>query len=164
MPSIVEAYLDIETTGLSPWYNDVTVVGLCVVRSEQIEFVQFVGGDITIPSILEALDDVMVIYTYNGSRFDLPFLKIRLGLDLVEYFTHHDLMYDCWQCNLYGGLKSVEKQLGIERKLPEVNGFDAVKLWWRYLDLFDLESLDKLLEYNREDTLNLKILRERLLR
>lgn len=164
MSSVIEAYLDIETTGLSPWYNDVTVVGLCVVSSEQIEFVQFVGGDITAQSILEALDDVMIIYTYNGSRFDLPFIKIRLGLDLVEYFKHHDLMYDCWQCSLYGGLKSVEKQLGIERKLPEVNGFDAVKLWWRYVDLFDLKSLDKLLEYNREDTQNLKILKEKLLR
>ena len=128
MPSIVEAYLDIETTGLSPWYNDVTVVGLCVVRSERIEFVQFMGGDITAQSILEALDDVMILYTYNGNRFDLPFIKIRLGLDLVEHFAHHDLMYDCWQCNLYGGLKSVEKQLGIQRKFPDVNGFDAVKL------------------------------------
>jgi uncharacterized protein YprB with RNaseH-like and TPR domain len=163
LSSSVEAYLDIETTGLSPWCNDVTVVGICVVNNGKINFVQLVGGDITVEGILETLDGVVIVYTYNGSRFDLPFIKVRLGLDLVEYVTHRDLMYDCWQCDLYGGLKSVEKQLGIERKLPEVSGFYAVKLWWRYLDLFDLGSLDKLLEYNREDTLNLKILKERLL-
>ncbi len=40
---------------------------------------------------------------------------------------------------------------------------EAVKLWWKYVDSFDLEALKKLLEYNKEDVVNLKILRERLL-
>jgi uncharacterized protein YprB with RNaseH-like and TPR domain len=72
-------------------------------------------------------------------------------------------MYDCWKKNLYGGLKSVERQLGIPRVLTEVSGYEAVRLWWRYVDYFDLDALNTLLEYNREDVINLKTLKEKLL-
>jgi len=82
---------------------------------------------------------------------------------LADMFDHHDLMYDCWRCNLYGGFKAVERQLGIERKLTEVNGYEAVRLWWRYVESFDLDALNTLLEYNKEDVVNLKVLKERLL-
>ena len=71
-------------------------------------------------------------------------------------------MYDCWQNNLFGGLKSVEKQLGIERRLTDMNGWEAVRLWWRYVESFDLEALNKLLEYNKEDVVNLRILKKTL--
>jgi len=71
-------------------------------------------------------------------------------------------MYDCWNKNLYGGFKGVERQLGIERKLTEVSGYEAVRLWWRYVDSFDLDALNTLLEYNKEDVLNLKKLKELL--
>jgi hypothetical protein len=71
-------------------------------------------------------------------------------------------MFDCWRNNLYGGLKSVERQLGIERRLKDVNGWEAVKLWWRYVDSFDTDALNKLLEYNKEDIVNLKTLKHKL--
>ena len=57
----------------------------------------------------------------------------------------------------------MERQLGIERTLTEINGYDAIRLWWRYVDCFDLDSLNTLLEYNKEDVFNLKALKERLL-
>ncbi len=82
---------------------------------------------------------------------------------MAQSFTHRDLMYDCWRYNLYGGFKAVERQLGIERRLKEINGYEAVRLWWRYMDYFDLDALNLLLEYNKEDVLNLKALKERLL-
>ena len=159
----VEAYLDIETTGLSPWDSEITVVGIHLCNGDDTRFIQLVGKDISAQSILEALNGVEVLHTYNGSRFDLPFIYARLGINLAQLFTHHDLMYDCWRNNLYGGFKAVERQLGIDRKLTEVNGYEAVKLWWRYVDSFDLDALNTLLEYNKEDVLNLKTLKERLL-
>ncbi len=159
----VEAYLDIETTGLSPWDSEITVVGIHLCNGDDTRFIQLVGKDISTQSILEALNGVEVLHTYNGSRFDLPFIYARLGINLAQLFTHHDLMYDCWRNNLYGGFKAVERQLGIDRKLTEVNGYEAVKLWWRYVDSFDLDALNTLLEYNKEDVLNLKTLKERLL-
>ena len=163
MQSYVEAYLDIETTGLSPWYCEITVVGIHLVSGHGSRFIQLVGEDVTADNILQALDGVGTVYTYNGSRFDLPFIYFRLGINLNQLFNHCDLMYHCWRNNLYGGFKAVERQLGIERRLKEVGGFEAVRLWWRYLNDYDAEALAILLEYNKEDVLNLKTLKERLL-
>ena len=162
MHHLVEAYLDIETTGLSPWDSEITMVGIHLCNGDDTKFIQLVGKDISAQSILEALNGVEVIYSYNGSRFDLPFINSRLGIKLEETFTHRDLMYDCWRCNLYGGFKAVERQLGIDRRLKEVNGYEAVRLWWSYMDSFDLDALNTLLEYNKEDVLNLKKLKELL--
>jgi uncharacterized protein YprB with RNaseH-like and TPR domain len=157
-----EAYLDIETTGLSAHHCQITVVGVHLCRGKESRFVQLVGDDISADSLLEILEGVEVIYTYNGSRFDLPFIRRRLGVDLEEIFEHCDLMYDCWRNDLRGGFKAVERQLGIPRRLVEMNGYQAVRLWWRYINDYDHGALDVLLEYNREDVINLKALREKL--
>lgn len=160
---LAEAYLDIETTGLTPAGCDITVIGIHICNNGNSSFIQLVGKDITEQSILEALQGVSILYTYNGSRFDLPFIHSRLGVNLAKAFTHIDLMYHCWRNNLYGGLKSVERQLGIERRLVGIDGYEAVKLWWRYVDSFDLDALNTLLQYNKEDVVNLKALKERLI-
>ena len=109
MHPCVEAYLDIETTGLSPRYCEITVVGMHLVSEHESRFIQLVGEDVTTDNLLEALQGVDVIYTYNGSRFDLPFIHCRLGVNLASLFRQCDLMYDCWRNNLYGGLKAVER-------------------------------------------------------
>jgi uncharacterized protein YprB with RNaseH-like and TPR domain len=158
-----DAYLDIETTGLSPFDNDITIVGIHLCNGADERFVQLIGDSITEANILAALDGGHTIYTYNGHRFDLPFIYSRLKVNLASLFKHHDLMFDCWRRNLYGGFKSVERQLGISRKLTEVNGYEAIRLWWRYYNNYDKEALNTLLEYNREDVMNLRCLREKLL-
>ena len=154
-----DAYLDIETTGLSPNYNQLTVVGISVDDGDSQRMVQLVGEDITGAGVLEPLEGVETLYTYNGSRFDLPFLKKHLGIDLEEGYRHRDLMYSCWDRNLYGGLKAVERRLGIRRKLPGIDGMEAVRLWHRYRAAQDRRALQTLLKYNQEDVLNLKTLR-----
>lgn len=155
-----EAYLDIETTGLSSLYHDVTVVGIFLCSGSESKLVQLVGRKITKEKVLNCLEAVNTIYTYNGSRFDLPFLEARLGLALARDFKHNDLMWDCWRRNLYGGLKRVEVSLGIPRRLKGIDGQEAVRLWWRYKLYHDQGALRLLLEYNAEDVMNLKTLRE----
>ena len=159
---MIEAYLDIETTGLSADYHEITVVGIYLVEGSNTRLVQLVGEDITEESVLGVLDGVSTIFTYNGKRFDLPFIRARLGLDLETEFSHHDLMYDCWRNNLYGGFKAVEQQLGIPRQLTGIGGFEAVMLWWRYINEGDRTALHLLMEYNREDVMNLMVLRQSL--
>jgi len=159
----VEAYLDIETTGLSPSTNQITVVGIHLASDFNTEFIQLIGADITADKILEKLIGVSIIYTYNGSRFDLPFIYCRLGVNLSKIFIHRDLMYDCWRNNLYGGFKAVERQLGIQRRLTEIDGYEAVRLWWRYVNDYDEDALSTLLAYNKEDVVNLKVLKGKLL-
>ncbi len=162
MAGSFDAYLDIETTGLSCEHATITVIGIYLVDGVDDRLVQLVGMDVTAGNLLKSLARVKEIYTYNGSRFDLPFIYSSLDVDLERLFSHHDLMFDCWRSNLYGGFKAVEQKLGIPRQLQGINGWDAVRLWWRYLDGGDLEALATLLEYNREDVVNLKVLRERL--
>lgn len=163
MPYSLEAYLDIETTGLSPAYHEITTIGIYLTDGIDARFVQLVGEEVTADNILEALQGVTEIYTYNGSRFDLPFIHSHAGINLAALFQHCDLMYECWRNDLYGGLKAVEQQLGIQRRLKNVHGYEAVRLWWKYQNDYDENALATLLEYNKEDVINLKTLKERLL-
>jgi uncharacterized protein YprB with RNaseH-like and TPR domain len=163
LQNIIEAYLDIETTGLSPQQSEITVIGIYITHQEENRFIQFVGQDINGDSVLECLQGVKHLYTYNGRRFDLPFIHVRHGVNLETHFEHFDLMNSCWERNLYGGLKAVERCLGIERRIKEVNGLEAIRLWWQYVNNYDQAALKTLLEYNKEDVINLKILRDKLL-
>ncbi len=158
----MEAYLDIETTGLSPFADAITVVGVYRRYADGYRMTQLVGPNITRAAVEGLLEGVDTLYTYNGIRFDAVFLETRLQVEFPRSLTHKDLMHDCWRRGLYGGLKSVERQLGIERRLLGVAGREAVDLWWRYIRKGDSTALDTLLRYNEEDVLNLKILRERL--
>jgi uncharacterized damage-inducible protein DinB len=159
---MIEAYLDIETTGLSPEYSKITVIGIHIEEAGNERFIQLIGDDITSENLLKALEGVGTIHTYNGSRFDLPFIQAHLGVDLTKEYAHCDLMYDCWENNLYGGLKRVEQTLGIPRRLTDINGLEAVRLWWRYVNDYDENALKILCEYNREDVVNLKALKEKV--
>jgi hypothetical protein len=67
-------------------------------------------------------------------------------------------MYDCWKRRLYGGLKRVEEQLDIQRRTQGIDGMEAMRLWHRYETTQDSEAFMALLEYNREDVLNLETL------
>lgn len=158
----VEAYLDIETTGLCFPSSEIIVAGLYLINNNQSRIVQLVGKDIIKENILEALNGVGIIFTYNGTRFDLPFIHAALNVNLETMFNHHDLMYDCWQYNLFGGFKAVEKQLGIYRYLKNVTGSNIIKAWRQYRQEDDQEALTLLLGYNKEDIMNLKILRDKL--
>jgi uncharacterized protein YprB with RNaseH-like and TPR domain len=160
LDSAVEAFIDIETTGLSPWESEITVIGFYICTGMESRSVQLIGRDITRTEVLAALEGVDTIYTYNGARFDLPFIYQHLGINLAEMYDHCDLMFQCWRNNLRGGLKGVEKQLGITRESEGVDGRDAIRLWNRYLYSADLEALETLLRYNLEDVVNLKTLKE----
>lgn len=162
MKRLTHAYLDIETTGLSKFYDVITVIGIYLRNDTEQRFIQLTGQQVTKDNLIAALEGADTIYTYNGSRFDLPFINDFLGIDLESEFHHHDLMYDCWRNGLYGGFKAVEQQLGIARQLKDIDGFQAVLLWEQYINYDDEDALKVLLEYNREDVLNLKELQDRL--
>lgn len=149
------AFFDIETTGLSPRSSKVTTVS--VHRGGETEtFVQ--GQDLTDGALEASLGDASMLVSFNGKRFDQPFLEHHHDIDL-DPIPHLDLMYTCRKIGLSGGLKPIEKQLGLEREgVEDVDGREAVRLWHKYERSGDEAALDRLVEYNRYDTQNLEAL------
>ena len=150
-------YLDIETTSLDPGDGELTVLGLYV--EEKKLLVQLHGENLHAGNLLCHVGPTHTIYTYNGERFDLPYIHEKLGVDLSRICRHVDLMHACHARNLRGGMKKVERLLGIPRRLAEVNGLVAVELWRHYRDAGNVEALRTLLDYNAEDVMNLRAMR-----
>ncbi len=144
-------YLDIETTGLNKDRNKVTTVSLYN-GSESMTLVN--GRDLTLDNLQQMLGEHKILATYNGAKFDIPFLKAHFpGLEFEK--PHIDLMYPCRSLGLTGGLKSVEKELGIAREgVEDLDGKDAIRLWKKY-ERGDKEALEKLVHYNQLDVENL---------
>jgi len=151
----MDAYLDIETS----YDQAIKVVGVYVAgRGTR----QLVDGEITDVAVAGLLAGTRRLYTFNGDRFDLPLIERHLRLDLRQIAPSHDLLHACRSVGLRGGLKAIERHLGIGRTFPEVDGRMATHLWRRYETLGDRDALTLLLAYNREDVENLEILRDRL--
>ena len=144
------AYLDIETTGMSE-DDAVTIIGVYDGRDVRI----YTHGD----DLQEFADDIgqySLLVTFFGSCFDLPFLRRRFP-QLPFDQLHIDLCWALRRLGLTGGLKHIERQLGIPRS-PEtegLDGWDAVRLW-REWERGSRQSLDLLKAYNREDIVNLE--------
>jgi uncharacterized protein YprB with RNaseH-like and TPR domain len=144
----VKAYLDIETCA----GGQVTVVGI---YREDRGFAQLVGGAITDVAVWDALDGVDVVCTFNGDRFDLPVLERYLRVDLRSRLKSLDLLRECRCRGIRGGLKRLEERFGIARRTRGMTGWDAMRLWSRYEQDADGDALERLLDYNREDVMNL---------
>ncbi|MWV40620.1 ribonuclease H-like domain-containing protein [Natrialba sp. INN-245] len=147
-------FLDIETTGLDANRNRVTTVSLH--RGGETE--TFVNGrDLTCQRLEAELERSSLLVTFNGQRFDVPFLETCYDLDVTV--PHVDLLYPCKKLGLDGGLKAIEREVGIGREMPDLSGQDAVRLWHEY-ERGDDAALETLVEYNRADTENMKPLME----
>ncbi|MFC7231175.1 ribonuclease H-like domain-containing protein [Saliphagus sp. GCM10025308] len=147
-------YLDIETTGLNASHHDVTTVSVHR-RGETRTYVN--GQDLTRDRLQTEFDDAAALVTFNGQRFDVPFLETAFDVDASV--PHIDLMYPCRKLDLTGGLKRIERDLGIDRDQPDISGRDAVRLWHQY-ERGDEDALETLVQYNRADTANLEPLME----
>jgi len=147
----LKQYLDIETTGLSKYRNSITVIG--IYNGEEV--IQLVEGiDLTEDSLSDMIRNTKKIVTFNGKRFDIPFLAHKYPTIDFSGLEHHDLMYSCWKHNWKGGQKAIEQMLDLSRDSGITNGLEAVRLWKRYQKGCE-NSLKKLLEYNKEDIVNL---------
>lgn len=139
-------FLDIETTGLSPYYDDVTLIGWSI-GGRVGTIVQ--GQDIG--PFRDAVASAAVMVTFNGIRFDMKFIA-RDHPDIALPKAHIDLLYACRRLGLKGGQKSIEQQLGIQFRddVEGVDGAQAVILWHRYIR-GDIDALRRLIIYNRAD-------------
>jgi uncharacterized protein YprB with RNaseH-like and TPR domain len=145
--------LDIETNGFQPNRGGyVTVVGLY----DGYDYKCFVRGEnLTAENLNRELGRYKCLITFYGAAFDVPFL-FRTFNGVRFDMPHFDLCFAAKRLGLKGGLKKLEHSLGIEREeaVRGLDGYDAVKLW-EHARQGSSESLELLVTYNREDTVNL---------
>lgn len=142
-------FLDIETTGLDFGRHEVTVVSL---HQNGATTTLVRGDDLTRETLRARVDEAALLVTFNGKRFDIPFLESSFDLEFDR--PHLDLLYPSRRIGLTGGLKAIERHLGIDRDEPDIGGRDAVRLWHAY-ERGDDAALETLVSYNRDDTVNL---------
>ena len=145
------AFLDIETTGLRRERHHVTIIGL----HDGHRMRSFIEG-IDLEEFPAAIAKSPLVVTFNGAAFDVPFLQASWPQLRFEQI-HVDLRHALHQLGLQGGLKRIERHLGLERAddVAGLTGADAARLWLRY-ERGDEDALDALLAYNREDVENLR--------
>jgi len=151
-------FLDIETAG-GP-YGDVTVVGLFG-HGRMTSLVR--GDTLTEARLCEEIAQYDLIVTFFGSGFDLPYLQAMFPRFRIDQ-PHLDLCFVAKQVGLRGGLKQIERMVGIERESPlqGMDGWDAVRMWTRWRHSQDSEALNLLLAYNEADCVNLQPLADLL--
>lgn len=146
------AYVDIETTGLSRQYSEITTIALY----DGNQIYTYVNGK----NLEDFKADILkykFLVTYNGRSFDAPFIEAFFNIRLDH--EHIDLRYPLKKLGYVGGLKAIEKRFGIDRgDLKSVDGFFAVRLWHEYKRTKNERALETLLAYNCADVINLEIL------
>ena len=153
------AFLDIETTGFSPAYGIVTCVTVhgggktrTLVQGEDLE------------ELGSVLQPFALLVTFNGSQFDVPFLTAHFP-EIRFPPAHADLRWIFQRQGLTGGLKAIEHRLRLGNRsgVEGVDGWEAVRLWHQHCRGVK-GALERLVAYNRADTVNLEPLMEHAVR
>ncbi|MBC8101610.1 MAG: ribonuclease H-like domain-containing protein [Cytophagales bacterium] len=146
-------FLDIETNG-GYRADSITVIGVYDGDESRL-YVK----DRDLDQFAEDAARYALWVTFFGTGFDLPFLRRRFP-DLPLNQLHIDLCPALRRLGYKGGLKRIERQIGIGREedISGMSGYDAVRLWREWRSRKSQAALDLLLAYNRADIENLSLL------
>lgn len=150
-------FLDIEASDCSEGF--VTVIGLFDGYNTKT---MIQGVNLDFEALKEELKKYKMIVSFNGSVFDVPFLKKRYP-NLIPEIPHFDLRFCCQKLGIKGGLKEVEKSFGMQRRelVGKLRGGDCITLWRMWRASNDDYYLKLLIEYNEEDCVNLKFIADK---
>jgi len=155
VPDFMEriGFLDIETNGTFG-AESVTIVGVYNNDTSRI-YVKYRDLD----EFGTDADNYALWVTFFGTGFDIPFLRRRFPQTDFNQL-HVDLCPLLRRLGFKGGLKRIERQIGIEREtgVDGLSGSDAVRLWREWRTKKSRASLELLMEYNRADIENLSLL------
>jgi predicted nuclease with RNAse H fold/uncharacterized protein YprB with RNaseH-like and TPR domain len=148
-------FLDIETTGLSHYYDDITVIGAL----SGAGFKTIIGAQ-NLAGLSTLLAGREILVTFNGTLFDLRFLREKLS-SLTIPAVHLDMRFLLSRLGYRGTLKAIEQQLRIKRvaEAQSIDGLAATVLWARFVR-GDVAALKQLLLYNAADVSVLQSLAE----
>jgi len=144
-------FLDIETTGLSLYYDQITIVGWSLGKQYGIHIH---GHDETM--LRSVLSNAKVIVTFNGTMFDLKFIDKHFDSPEIPP-VHLDLRYFAKRVELSGGQKKIEKEIGFKRQ-SELEGMlgEAAPILWHKYRRGDQDAMRRLIEYNHADIEGMK--------
>ncbi|MGH6662493.1 MAG: ribonuclease H-like domain-containing protein, partial [Rhodospirillales bacterium] len=152
------AFLDIETTGLSRYYDEITVIGFSMAG----EYKAYIKGT-DWRSFKNQLSRANCLVTFNGTIFDLKFIQNEFA-DARLPKAHVDLRFFAKRVGLTGGQKAIETTLGIERPndVKDMIGERAPLLWHEYR-MGDHRAGKLLIEYNHADVEGMREIFDRTL-
>jgi hypothetical protein len=147
------AYLDIEVGDDVVGFERISAIGICNGRGPRL----FLGGR-DLPDFPAAMGDCSMLVTFNGLSFDVPILR-RAFPDWQPPRCHVDLRHLLRRAGWDGGLKAIERALGLHRPdhLDGIGGWDACWLWRRGRE-GDRAALRRFAEYNLYDAIGLRTL------
>jgi len=144
--------LDIETTHFG---GPIAIVGTYAPKDGEIQYNALVKSqNLSQESLRSLFSDCKLLITYNGHAFDIP----KINQEFPGAIPHETKILDVYQLakklGLGTNLKVLESTLNIERMSGDHKG-KAVLLWQRYVQYNDNTALQLLLDYNRQDVINL---------
>jgi len=141
----------------------ISVIGLYRPRNGEMVCDSYISGiNLTKENLLQAFAGCKMLISFNGKSFDIPAINQQFPGIIPSDVPHLDLYLFAKQLNLNTGLKVLETTFNIDRGAEKKHV--AVRLWNRYISYKDKSALDSLIEYNRQDAINLYPLAEQLVK
>ena len=166
------AIIDIETLGIT-FESPIILLGIANVIKNEGCINQFLLRDFSdelaaMCSFLSHIKGSSTLITYNGRKFDIPYIKQRLSLYGKEFsFNNHhfDILHFVYRT--LGGmlpnyrLETVERYFGIQRGL-DISGRLVPYFYETYLKTRNVGPLIAILKHNKQDLINLGLIVSRL--
>lgn len=140
-------FLDIEADSKGP-----IVIGM---YDKEKTMVMVRGVNMEKEILFSAFAGKRLLVSFNGKSCDVPRINAYFNI-ILPSLPHIDLRHLCPRMGLKGGLKKVEKEVGIQR---EFYG-SPTAAWKAFFASGDREYLDLIIKYNEEDIVHLYPLME----
>ena len=165
------AFVDCETTGLSGGVGTMAfLIAVGRPAGERLVIKQFFLAEPAderglLEAVTESLQGARVIWTYNGTCFDLPLLETRFRFWRMDFspgeLAHVDLLTptrvlfrrrigDC-------SLASLEEQILKVARVEDLPGAEVPAVYFEYLQTGRSPRLHRVFEHNRVDVLSLAV-------
>lgn len=159
-------FIDIETTGL--WATQpLFLVGILYKENDKLKLQQYLARNLNeekplMEAVYPRLKDYKVVVSYNGKKFDIPYLESRwtecgmyyklncYHLDLLYHARRHFKHYfhDC-------KLVTLEENLLGHKRNDDIPGYLIPRAYYDFIKSGDTSIIKKILKHNALDLLSL---------